>query len=304
MMFAVSFMTLALLLLLLNPFNMQEPLGIFIWPFFSGFDVALNILLFLPMGVALRQSKQFTHWQALIYAALLSTLAEIAQLYLPARYSGLMDILSNVLGTSLGFMLWSTVARHRLQTTPILLIALLTPLGWIAAMRSILSISSAWVFSLELLMAAALFKQACSARRCLAPHHGLRSAYRKIQHPITYAIIKRYFHAYYPVLLWSVWLVAFLSGLLVINRKLLLLLLLVGFSLPWWLIYMTASARTIGNVIGGLLLSILIMQNLVWFTGVPPHSWAVLRNLHWIEVLLFGLWWGYCRWEMKSCRAK
>ena len=295
-MFAVFFMTLTLLLLTLNPFNLQMPVGAFIWHFFSEFDFFMNILLFLPLGMALRHAQKFNHWQAVLYAALISCIAELAQLYIPARYSGLMDIISNALGAYLGFVVWGLAAKQRLHMLPALLIILLTPLGWIAAMRSLLSSTPIAVLSIELIMAAVLFNYACQPRRCLPPQQALRSLLRRIQRPLNYAIARRYFYAYFPMLLWNAWLLATLSGFLVINPKALLALFVFAFFLPWILLQFQVFMQYMLNYLGILVLLLMLIYNFYYFVEITPDTWQVLRNLNWIEILLFSLWWSYGAW--------
>lgn len=70
-------------------------------------DFAENLLLFLPLGVALWRRPTAT---VLICAALLSVLAETVQLWSFERYSSPYDVLSNVLGAFVGARAWRHIA--------------------------------------------------------------------------------------------------------------------------------------------------------------------------------------------------
>ncbi len=81
---------------------------------FQSEDVFFNILLFLPFGGFLafwyREKRLESHWKSLfipiLFGGLLSTSIEIAQLFLD-RSTNLIDVLSNVSGTVLGYIgLW------------------------------------------------------------------------------------------------------------------------------------------------------------------------------------------------------
>jgi VanZ family protein len=72
-------------------------------------DVLLNVLLFVPVGVALAaNARRVAH--CVLVAALLSASIEFAQLYIPGRDSSVGDVLSNTLGATFGALL--------LRTTP------------------------------------------------------------------------------------------------------------------------------------------------------------------------------------------
>jgi len=291
--FPVFYMTFSLLLLTLSPFDLQEPAGTFIWHFFSKFDFALNILLFLPLGAAMQQSQRFSHGQVLFYAAIVSSLAEVTQLYIPDRYSGLMDIISNMMGASLGFMLWRTVAHYRLKANLVLLIILLLPLGWVGAMRANSSSLWAGVMSIELFVAALLFNQARQAFQKPKP-------IKNVNEQSIYAFLTHYFATYYPFLLWNTWLVAMLSGLSVTSPKALVILFLCGCALPWLLQRMTVSAQWLSDLAIALLLIFVPIYNLFWFAGIQSYTWGAFRYMHWIEILLLSVWWVYYHWILSK----
>jgi hypothetical protein len=76
-------------------------------------DGLLNIILFLPLGVALGLYHASLR-RALLLAALLSALIELVQFAIPARVPSVGDVLSNSIGAALG---WSLVwlAPHWLR---------------------------------------------------------------------------------------------------------------------------------------------------------------------------------------------
>lgn len=71
-------------------------------------DVAVNVLLYVPLGlaaflaVAHRHSRALAATFALLLGAALSTGIEIVQIYVPGRVSSLLDIVTNVAGTLAG----------------------------------------------------------------------------------------------------------------------------------------------------------------------------------------------------------
>jgi VanZ family protein len=79
------------------------------WPkYWSGFDVAANVLGYAPLGFFLSLSGMRMGWAgravlgATLFSALLSLLMEGLQSYLPARVPSLADFLLNTLGAWLG----------------------------------------------------------------------------------------------------------------------------------------------------------------------------------------------------------
>ncbi|HMH81615.1 MAG TPA: VanZ family protein [Gemmatimonadales bacterium] len=70
-------------------------------------DVLLNIVLFLPLGVALGLGGRRIP-QCVLLAALLSASIELAQLLIPGRDASLGDVVSNTIGATLGAMLVRT----------------------------------------------------------------------------------------------------------------------------------------------------------------------------------------------------
>lgn len=95
-------------------------------------DVALNILLYTPLGltaylaVARRHSRALAAAAAILLGAALSTGLEIAQVYVPGRVSSLLDVTTNSLGTVAGVLggmafqgrIEALLERHRRRHAP------------------------------------------------------------------------------------------------------------------------------------------------------------------------------------------
>jgi hypothetical protein len=74
-------------------------------------SVLLNIAMFVPLGYLLCAYWMFTQGsrkavlRAILGAGLLSLIIEVLQAYIPIRFSGMTDVLTNTLGASLGALL-------------------------------------------------------------------------------------------------------------------------------------------------------------------------------------------------------
>jgi glycopeptide antibiotics resistance protein len=68
------------------------------------FDVAVNVLLYLPFGYQLRRAfpNRVRAWQAAALAGFLSFAIEASQLYSHSRFPSVQDFLCNVVGAWLG----------------------------------------------------------------------------------------------------------------------------------------------------------------------------------------------------------
>lgn len=96
-----------------SPFLLSRPLG------FDGFlHTSLNVLLFIPFGIALsrffqRPRKSFLRSVAiaLIAGAALSYSIEIIQLYMPSRDSAWDDVIANALGSVIGTILGAGIGN-------------------------------------------------------------------------------------------------------------------------------------------------------------------------------------------------
>ena len=136
----LGYVTLVILLMTLNPFYLALPEKITL-KFDSSLDnLILNIILFLPVGFLYRLITG--RRGALLLGAAISIAIETVQLFIPARTTSAMDILTNTLGAGLGgffhYMISSRinvtptlVNRLRLETPLMGLSYLLIPLLWI-----------------------------------------------------------------------------------------------------------------------------------------------------------------------------
>ena len=68
-------------------------------------ELALNVLLFVPLAWTLGRRFPGKGWAILVLAAALSVSVEASQLFLPGRHTALSDIVTNVLGASAGLWL-------------------------------------------------------------------------------------------------------------------------------------------------------------------------------------------------------
>lgn len=106
-------------------------------------DVAGNLLLFVPIGVAIvyaTNSGEGRWWRRALYgiaAAAFALLLQIAQLYVPARIAALSDALWNSAGTLAGIAIGQAVlaslprwSLHGDQRTSLVLVALACWLAW------------------------------------------------------------------------------------------------------------------------------------------------------------------------------
>lgn len=112
----------------LNPFigwHAPEVFTLFSWPkHWSIFDIALNVLAYIPLGVLLTlQSRRHepdrvvSQWRAGLIAVcggvLLSAAMELLQMLLPGRVSSSFDLIANGLGVSIGALgILSTPGRR------------------------------------------------------------------------------------------------------------------------------------------------------------------------------------------------
>jgi len=73
-------------------------------------DALLNVMLFVPLGLLLGASRRSVV-QVLGVGLVLSSSIELAQHFIPGRYSNLGDVLSNTSGAGVGALLWNVRAR-------------------------------------------------------------------------------------------------------------------------------------------------------------------------------------------------
>jgi hypothetical protein len=99
-------------------------------------DIALNILLFVPLGIAL--SLWVSRFKSLVIAAGVSVLIELAQLHLiVGRDASLRDVITNTTGAALGIVLvasWRRVVLPNPETA--LRLAVLAGVAWFLGMNA------------------------------------------------------------------------------------------------------------------------------------------------------------------------
>lgn len=144
---ALGYCCVAIALLTLNPFDFQayRPSEFWVCRFRLG-DVLQNILLFIPLGILLRQGLRLPYGFCLLWGLLLSLGIETAQLWLVARTSNLFDLGSNALGAGLGAWLYQWVlARSDRSPSPQPLAMMILPLCWIRAIVAEGQPNSEWL---------------------------------------------------------------------------------------------------------------------------------------------------------------
>lgn len=136
----LGYVTLVILLMTLNPFYVALPEKVTL-KFGSSLDnLILNIILFLPVGFLYRLITG--RRGALLLGAGISIGIETVQLFIPARTTSAMDVVTNTLGAGLGgffhYLISSRISvtpglvnRLRLETPLMGLSYLLIPLLWI-----------------------------------------------------------------------------------------------------------------------------------------------------------------------------
>lgn len=95
------------------------------WPrYWTGFDVLVNVLAYIPFGLLIGRSISLrlrpSQWRALnalllaiFSGVVLSIIMEGLQTYIPSRRAQLLDVLANAGGTAIGGFFASVYAQHR-----------------------------------------------------------------------------------------------------------------------------------------------------------------------------------------------
>lgn len=116
---ALAVYTMAIIYASLNPFfgwRTPESFGLFVWPrYLNGFDVALNVLAYLPFGGMLAAMQMRTpRWRdrtdeplrvlawTVLAGFVLSATMESLQTMLPVRVASPLDLIANTAGTFMG----------------------------------------------------------------------------------------------------------------------------------------------------------------------------------------------------------
>src|SRR3954463_8783585 len=102
---AASLVAIALLTLTPAPLATRTPHFCLICGSFGTVDAALNIALFVPLGVGLALIRSPAKW-SLLGVCILSIAIELTQLAIPGRDSTIGDVVFNTLGGALGYLLF------------------------------------------------------------------------------------------------------------------------------------------------------------------------------------------------------
>ena len=123
-----AFVTVAIGFATLWPFQFVAPgsswirqpsLFIVGWGRSSSLDMARNVLLFIPLGIAIARCYEFRARPSRVVVMTLATAAcvsygiELLQTLLPSRFSSIIDVLANISGAAVGVALYSVMASDR-----------------------------------------------------------------------------------------------------------------------------------------------------------------------------------------------
>jgi len=141
----LGYMAFMVLLITLFPFDFRIPARIEIKILTNFADFVGNIVLFIPIGFLFKLSrgpgKDVWGRNALFFGILLSISIEFTQLFVPGRYSQVIDVITNGLGAWLGAILFGLLKTQlggeragkllSLELPLMNLVYLLIPLMWI-----------------------------------------------------------------------------------------------------------------------------------------------------------------------------
>jgi VanZ family protein len=104
----------------LTPFTFQSTPRPFSWQLLipSRYDLAANLVLFMPMGGflrALRSPGPYSQWCTLLAAGAVSLAIEVTQSFTIQRHPSLSDILLNILGGGIGFHVAGVFRKHGIR---------------------------------------------------------------------------------------------------------------------------------------------------------------------------------------------
>jgi glycopeptide antibiotics resistance protein len=139
------YMLLVVVLITLIPFDFRLPEKIQIHWSASTVDIITNIFFFIPVGFLFRFSrrtdKDIMGFTSLGFGIFLSLLIETAQIFVPGRYTQIIDVATNGLGAWLGSILYvfiqnrvgyHSAARVMALELPLMnIVYLLIPLMWL-----------------------------------------------------------------------------------------------------------------------------------------------------------------------------
>lgn len=129
----LAYLALNVAIITLAPFRFVSVPANGLTDVFSLRDAVLNVVLFLPLGFVYqlaRPQRERAHWlRAGVAGLLLSGAIETAQAFALGRYPSLSDLVTNVLGASLGAVVAATAARRTDNLHTVRVLALDLPLA-------------------------------------------------------------------------------------------------------------------------------------------------------------------------------
>ena len=126
------YMCIIVVLVTLIPFTFRKPDEIHITWSTNFPDLITNIILFLPIGflfrLSHRKNKDRFCIQALGFGILLSLGIEFSQLFVPGRYTQVIDVITNATGTWLGAIIFVFMTKKLREDRAVRLLTLELPL--------------------------------------------------------------------------------------------------------------------------------------------------------------------------------
>jgi len=126
------YMCIVVILVTLIPFTFRKPDELQITWSTNFPDFITNIILFLPIGFLFRLSRRKNKdrfcLQALGFGILLSSAIEFSQLFVPGRYSQVIDVITNATGAWLGAIIFVFMTKKLKEDRAVRLLSLELPL--------------------------------------------------------------------------------------------------------------------------------------------------------------------------------
>lgn len=89
--------------------------GLPIWITFQLVEAISNIVMFVPIGFLAALALRRWQWLVVPIGLLASTAIEVSQLLLPDRVASVRDVVTNTLGTLIGYLLALPLVRRRVR---------------------------------------------------------------------------------------------------------------------------------------------------------------------------------------------
>jgi VanZ family protein len=146
----LAYLAVVVAVVTLTPFRFVVPPVNTLTSTWNGFDLVMNVVMFVPLGFIHRLSKPRATGRvwvgAILWGAALSGLIELAQFFAPGRFPSPFDLVTNTAGAGIGAWL-GTAVLHRADAEatvralavelPLMgLVYLLAPLPWLIGLDS------------------------------------------------------------------------------------------------------------------------------------------------------------------------